>query len=163
MSVRRPLLAATAPVLAVIGILALPAHAEDGPHDKSIKARQALMQLYSYHLGMLSDMVKGKRDYDAELATEAASNLSTATSLGQSTLWPEGSDSETAGNAETRALPDIWSTYPAIAEKGQALSDAVPGLVSAAGGGVDALEDAVGDVGGACKGCHDDFRAEKDG
>lgn len=138
------------------------ASAADGPHDDAIKARQAVMQLYGYNLGILSAMAKGKMDYDAELASESANNLLAVNSLGQSTLWPQGSDNANPENAENRALPAIWETYPEIAEKGKALNEAVVALAAEAGNGLDALKSAVGDVGGGCKGCHDDFRAEKD-
>ena len=135
--------------------------AEDGPHDDAIKARQSLMQLYGYHVGILSAMAKGKMDYDADLAAEAANNLLAVNSLGQSTLWPPGSDDSNPENAQNRALPAIWETYPKIAEKGKALNEALVAMAAEAGNGLDALKDTIGDVGGSCKGCHDDFRAEK--
>ena len=145
-------------VLLVCSSLAL---AEDGPYDKAIKARQSLMQLYSYHIGILSAMAKGKMDYNADLATEAASNLLAVNSLGQSTLWPQGSDDTNPENAETRALPAIWETYPKVTEKGKAMNEAVVAMAADAGNGLDALKGSIGAVGESCKGCHDDFRAEK--
>lgn len=137
------------------------AFAADGPHDKAIKARQAMFQTYNFNIGILSDMAKDKRPYDADIAAEAASNLSAAVNLGQSQMWPQGSDNATDGNATTRALPAIWETYPDITEKSKALSTAVAALVPVAGNGLDALQGALGDVGGSCKSCHDDFRAKK--
>lgn len=163
MSLRPTLLAVSVCLAGLGGALVGAALAQDkGPHDKAIKARQATMLLNDYYLGMLFDMVKGKRDYDAELATEAANNLAALVGLGQSTLWPEGSDKASPG-APTRAMAEIWTTYPAITEKAEALAPAVAELVPVAGDGVDALKGAVGDVGAACKGCHDDFRAEERG
>lgn len=136
-------------------------HAADGPHDKAIKARQAIFQLYSYHIGILSGMAKGKIEYNADLALEAAQNLDAAANLGQSTLWPMGSDNSNADNARTRALPAIWETYPAISEKSDALKTASANLLANAGNGLDALKSSIGDVGASCKGCHDDYRAKK--
>jgi len=49
--------------------------AADGPYDKAIKARQAMFQLYSFNIGILGAMAKGDRDYDADVAREAAENL----------------------------------------------------------------------------------------
>ncbi len=135
--------------------------AEDGPHDKAIKARQSVMQLYGYHIGILSAMAKGKMDYNADLATEAANNLLAVNTLGQSTLWPQGSDDSNPENVENRALPAIWETYPKVAEKGKALNEAVVAMTGEAGNGLDALKGSIGAVGEGCKGCHDDFRAEK--
>lgn len=133
----------------------------EGPHDKAIEARQAMFKLYGYHVGLLSGMAKGKIEYDAALALEAAQNLDAAANLGQSTLWPMGSDNSNADNATNRALPEIWETYPAIVEKGDALKEATANLVANAGNGLDALKSSMGDVGGACKDCHTDFRAKK--
>jgi len=116
---------------------------DDEASEKAIKARQGLMQVYSFNLGMLSAMAKGEQDYDAELAVIAAENLSAAASMNTGPMWPQGSSNE---DHETRALPEIWSTYP---------------LASVAGDGLDALKGGIGDVGKSCKGCHDDFRAKK--
>lgn len=149
------------PITAVLIGLSSMALAADGPHDKAIKARQAMFQLYSFNTGILSDMAKGKVDYDADIALEAAQNLDAAANLGQSQFWPQGSDNETDGNARTRALPVIWETFPAIVEKADALKMATAALAPVAGNGLDALKGAMGDVGASCKGCHDDYRAEK--
>jgi cytochrome c556 len=136
-------------------------HIQSLMHDKSIKARQSPMQLYNFNAGTLGAMAKGKIPYDAAVATEAASNLSTLANLGQSQFWPVGSDNQTEGNARTRALPAIWETYPAISEKVEGLKMATADLVPAADGGLEALQDAMGAVGQACKACHTDFRAKK--
>ncbi len=151
----------TLPIAALLVGFGTGALADDGPHDKAIKARQAMFQLYGFNIGILSAMAKGKMDYDADIALEAAENLDAAANLGQSQFWPQGSDNETEGNARTRALPVIWSTFPAIVEKADALKTATAALVPVAGNGLDELKGAMGDVGASCKGCHDDYRAEK--
>ena len=51
-------------------VAATVAMAADGPFTKEIKARQGLMQVTSFNLGMLAAMAKGERDYDAKLAAE---------------------------------------------------------------------------------------------
>lgn len=142
-------------------VFACSTQADDGPHDGAIKARQGMFQLYGFNMGLLSAMAKEKMPYDADLATEAANNLSAVVNLGQSQLWPAGSDNATEGNAPTRALPAIWDTYPDVLDKFADLKKAVDALVPVAGNGVGELKSAMGDVGGSCKGCHDDFRAKK--
>ncbi len=141
---------------------AIYAQGKKGPHDSAIKARQGLMQVYGHSIGILSGMAKGKIDYDADAAAVAASNLLAAASLNQSAMWPAGSDNENPANAENRALPAIWSTYPKVADAGQALVDAAVELNSVASRGLDSLKGAIGPVGKSCKGCHDDFRAKKE-
>jgi len=137
------------------------AFAEDGVHDKAIEARQAMFKLYGFNFGILGAMAKEKMPYDAAIAAEAANNLSAAANMGQSQLWPQGSDEATKGNAPNRALPVIWASLPDVTEKADALKTSVAALVPVAGNGLDALQGAMGDVGGSCKGCHDDYRAKK--
>ena len=96
-----------------------PAYA-DGHLDGPIKARKAVMQLYAYSLGTLGAMAKGNVEYNAEAAQAAADNLVKAASINQSSMWPQGSDS-TALPDKTRAKAEIWTTYPQVAEKGEAL------------------------------------------
>ena len=130
--------------------------------DKAIKARQAVMQLYSFNLGKLGAMVKGEMDYDAAQAKLAADNLVKAASIGQDAMWPEGTAKEDAGmEGKTWAKKAAWDTYPAVAKKHEALQAAAAKMADAAGGGVDAIKAAIGSVGGSCKGCHEDFRAPK--
>jgi len=148
-------------VASVLGLSFVATAADKGPHDAAIKGRQAMFQTYSFNMGILGAMAKGKMDYDAELAAMSAANLEAAANFGQSAMWPAGSDSETAGNAPTRALPVIWETFPAITEKADALKKATKVLASEAGNGLSALQGAMGDVGASCKGCHDDYRAKK--
>jgi cytochrome c556 len=143
------------------GTAGISAFAADGEHDKAIKARQSMFQLYNFSTGILGDMAKGKIPYDAAAATEAATNLSAVANLGQSQFWPAGSDNATDGNARTRALPKIWTTFPAITEKADALKTAAADLVPAAGAGLESLQNAMGAVGDSCKGCHQEFRARR--
>ncbi|MBO6562916.1 MAG: cytochrome c [Nisaea sp.] len=132
----------------------------DGHLEKAIDARNAQMTLYSWNLGMLGGMAKGTVEYDAAKASAAASNLAALSAMSSQGLWPEGSDS-TAMAGKTRALPEIWSTYPAVAEKGAALKEAAAKLAQVAGNGLDALKGGVGDVGKACGDCHKQFRMPK--
>lgn len=142
-----------------VGLLAGAAMA-DGHANKSVegavKARQALMQLYSYNLGLLGEMAKTTVPYDAEAATSAAGNLMALMAIDQSTLWPQGSDS--ASIEGTRALPAIWEKYPDIVKHGASLNDAVVGLSSAAGTDLASLQAAMGPVGAACGACHKAYR-----
>jgi len=126
--------------------------------EKAIKARQGLMQVYSFNMDLLSDMAKGKMDYNAELAALAAKNLNTVASMNTGAMWPQGSGND---NHKTRALPEIWSTFPKIAEAGKTMADSSAALAEVAGNGLDALKGGMGDVSKSCKGCHDDFRAKK--
>ena len=139
---------------------AVPAsYAGDDAIDKAIKGRKAYMQLYSYYAGPLFGMAKGKVEYDAELASTLAANLSAVNNLKNGSMWPADSHNK-ARKGKTRALASIWESGSDIGDKGQAMRDAVEALTFVAGDGLDALRGAIGDLGQSCKGCHDDFRAE---
>ena len=131
-----------------------PAVADEG----AIKARKALMQIYAFNLGQLGAMAKGTMDYDSGAAQAAADNLLAAAKMDQRAMWPAGTDN-VAMAGKTGALPEIWSTYPAIAEKGQALADAAAKMAEVAGTDLDGVRSAIGGVGGSCGGCHKVYRA----
>ncbi|MFK7967427.1 MAG: cytochrome c [Burkholderiaceae bacterium] len=138
------------------------AFAADGPFTKEIKARQGLMQVAGFNLGVLAAMAKGKRDYDAKIAGAAAKNVHMAAMMDDSLLWPQGSDLTNKDlTIKTAAKLEAWSTYPKVGEKHKAWLEASAKLADAAGNGLDALKPAVGAVGKSCKGCHDDFRQKK--
>ena len=147
-------------ILVVLGLtLALSASAND-PNEKAIKARQAVMTLQSWYAGPLFQMAKGDMEYNAEMAKTYAAHLSLMADAEGGAMWPQGTDNG-AYAGKTRALPEIWTTWPEAGNKAQALSEAAAALAAVAGDGLDALRSKIGDVGNACKACHDDFRAEK--
>ena len=130
------------------------------PMEKAIKARKAQMQLYAWNLGQLGAMAKGAVPYDAAAASAAADNLLAVVSLNGMTMWPQGSDS-TAMAGKTRAKVEAWTTWPAIGKKSEAMTAAATQMAAAAGGGLDSLKGAIGEVGKGCKGCHEEYREEK--
>ena len=147
-------------MLVVAGLtLAFAVSAAKDPNEKAIKSRQAVMTLQSWYAGPLFQMAKGDMDYDAETASAYAAALNTVATIKGDMMWPPGTDNG-AYEGKTRALPEIWSTWPEVGEKAQALSEASAALAEVAGDGLDALRSKIGAVGKACKGCHDDFRAE---
>jgi len=123
----------------------------------ALKARKATMQLYSHYLGQLGAMAKGETPYDAAKAQAAADSLMAVNGIDQSAMWPQGSDNGALGD-QTRALPEIWTTYPAIVEKGEAMSAAIAVMASAAGTDLASLQGAIGGLGAGCGGCHKPFR-----
>lgn len=131
----------------------------DGHLEGAVKARKGLMQLYGHNLGILGAMAKGEMEYNAETASAAAGNLMAYVQTNQGSLWPQGSD---AGSMEgTRALAKMWETFPAVLENSKAMASSSVAMNAAAGNGLDALRGAIGDVGKACKGCHEAYRAPK--
>ncbi len=148
-------------LLAVVFMTPTAAQADEAL-EKIVKARQAFMQIYSFNLGQLGAMAKGEAEYDAKLASASAMNLLAAAKMDNSAMWPAGSGNDNGAlKGKTRALPEIWSTYPKVAEKSTDLKTALEALVKVAGTDLDGLKGAIGPVGKGCGGCHEDFRAEK--
>ena len=152
MSLRRSLLVTTLG-LATLG---MPALAETNP---AVEARQSQFRLFAHNLGALVPMVQGQMEYDAEAAQTAADNLFHLTRHDQGRMWPEGTDNASIDG--TRALPAIWEDLDAFAARFATLQAAAENLQGVAGDGLDALRPAVGQLGGACAACHNDFRAER--
>ena len=142
-----------------ITVQSSPAFAAE-PFAKEIKARKAVMQLYSFNLGILGSMAKGKMPYDAKKAQAAADNLNAAANMKSSIMWPKGSDNVALGK-RTRAKPEAWTKYPEIAPHGKALKAAAAKMVAAAGNGVDGIKANMKAIGGSCGGCHKIARGPK--
>ena len=130
------------------------------PLKKAIEARIGLMKNYSWNAGPLFQMAKGKMEYDAEKAAAYAKNLELISMMNNGSHWPAGSDNE-AYPDDTRTLKALWETFPKVGERGQAFKTASAELAAVAGDGLDALRSKIGALGKSCKGCHDDYRAEK--
>ncbi len=134
-----------------------PALADD--IDGAIKARQGYYQIVKHNAGALFGMAKGDIDYDATKAKAHASNLEALANMTTSSMWPQGS-SKADRPGITRALPVIWSTFPAIKDKHKAFADASATLASSAGDGLDKLRANIGALGASCKGCHETYRSK---
>ncbi|MBB4305005.1 cytochrome c556 [Rhodobium orientis] len=127
--------------------------------EDTAKARMAYFELLGFEMHGLAAMAKGEVDYDADVAMAHAKDLKALTGYTISDLFAPGtSNADLPG--KTRAQPAIWENMDSFQEKGKALFVAVDELNAAAGNGLDALRPAVGKLGAACKGCHDDFRAK---
>lgn len=141
--------------IALSASLALPAAAQD--MSANIKARQGQFRIMALNLGVLGDMVKGTTEYDATAAQAAADSLVGISMVHQPTLFAEGSDEMSVDG--TRALPAIWENPDDFAAKWAAFGEAAAQMQTAAATGTDAMGPAMGALGGACKSCHETYRA----
>jgi cytochrome c556 len=148
----------------LLGLATFVTFAQDVPKfEKQIEARQSFMRVYAFNLGLLGSMAKGETPYDAQRATDAAENLLANAKMKNSAMWPAESDADAPGlGGVTRAKAVIWSSFPELGEKHQALTDALTEMVSVAGNGLDAVRSNMGAVGKGCKGCHEAFRVPEE-
>ena len=131
------------------------AHGEEHGHsvsnpDDPIAVRMYLME----NVGANAKALKGKLDAgkikDAALNAQAIALHATQIPV----LFPEGSASETS-----RALPEIWQKWDDFVKSSHALRDTAQALGHAAAEDkADEAKAKLGEVFGACKGCHDSFR-----
>jgi cytochrome c556 len=102
-------------------------------------------------------MAQGKAPFDAAAAASNGAIVATMSRLPWA-AFGEGTDK----GAPTRAKAEVWSNnakFKDLAEKMQAKVAELEAATKT--GSFDAVKAAAGGVGGACKACHDDFRAEK--
>jgi cytochrome c556 len=121
--------------------------------DVLVKQRQSAMVLQGKYFGPLGGMLKGTVPYDAKIVERNAGYLDTLSKM----PW-DGFDASTK-NEKSFALPAVFSDTAKFEDAQKRLQTAVGQLVTVSKGGDEAkVKAAIGDVGKACGGCHDDFR-----
>jgi cytochrome c556 len=136
---------------------ALPAAAQFQKPEEAIKYRQGAFTVMAAHFGRIGAMANGRAPFDAKVAQDNMAVVMAVHKLPMA-AFAEGSDK----GAPQRAKPEVWkeaAKFKAAGEKMQAEMAKLDAAVK--GGSLDAIKAAFGPVGGACKACHDDFRAEK--
>lgn len=142
---------------AAAAMASLPAAAQFQKPEDAIKYRQSAFTVMGAHVGRIGAMAQGRVPFDAKAAADNAAIVSAMARL-PFTAFGEGTDK----GMPNRAKPEIWKD----AAKFKAASDKMVAEIAkletaAKAGNLDAIKAAMGGVGGSCKGCHDDFRAEK--
>ncbi len=148
----------------LLGVVAsLPAGAQDDKkYEWHIEARQGLMRVYAFNLGILGSMAKGEMEYSAETATNAANNLKALTTMKNRPMWPADSFAGGEGVAATKAKAEMWAEDSDVGDKHKAMADAVATMAAEAGNGLDAVRANIGAIGQSCKGCHESYRVSDD-
>lgn len=145
-------------IAAALGLAtALPAAAQFRNAEAAIKYRQSVMQLQVFHFGRIAAMASGRLPFDAKVAADDAALLDTIDHL-PFVAFIDGSDK----GAPTRARPEIWKDRAKFDAAAVKLQDNAAKLSAAARtGNLEQIRTAVGEVDKSCKGCHDEFRAER--
>ena len=134
---------------------ALPAAAQFAKPEDAVKYRKGAFTVMAAHFGRVAAMANGRVPFDAKVAADNA-EIATMMSKLPYAGFVDGSD-----KGDTRAKPEIWSErdkFNAAATKMQ--DEMVKFNAVAKAGDVAALKAAAGNVGQACKGCHDKYRKE---
>jgi len=139
-------------LLAAVGVATLAA-ASDDPRV----VRSETMKGVREAAKPLGGMLRGNVEFDADtVATSLATFEQAASTFG--TLFPEGSDT----GLETEAAPAIWTDREGFDAALAKFASAVENAQAAAPASLDEAKPALGPIFQSCKGCHDDYRIEKD-
>ncbi len=145
-------------VVALAGALASAAAFAQQPSraEQSIKYRQGLYQAIYWNFGPMGGAVQGKLPYDKDAFAKQASRVATL-----APMLAEGFAVESAIEGKSKAKPAIWTDK---AEFDRLMQDFVTKSATlsdvAKGGDLAKIKPAFGDVGKACKACHDKFKME---
>lgn len=131
------------------------AHAQFAKPEDAIKYRKAALTVLGAHTSRLGAMVQGRVPFDAKSAAENAEIVAEMARLPWA-AFVDGSDS-----GDTKAKAEIWKDNAKFKDyAGKLQTESVKLVAAAKSGNQDAFKTAFGATAGACKNCHDDFRAK---
>lgn len=131
------------------------ANAQDKPED-IIRYRQSAYTVLLWNWMPMNAMVRGRIPFDA---AEFARRADRVAALTPQLLegFPEGSGT----GAPTEAKPEIWTDFADFTVKMKDLERESAALSTVAKSGDEAkMREQFAKVGGACKACHDKYKAE---
>jgi len=125
--------------------------------QRAVEVRQAVLRLVSTNFGPMRNMARGEADFDAAVVRKNSLRLHQL-----SLMLPDAFITDTRGSGvETEALDAVWENPEAFAAKADDLSTAAGALVATtASGDEESILAAIGELGGKCGSCHDDFRLD---
>jgi cytochrome c556 len=152
---KRPLPSLAAAVALTGLATALPAAAQFAKPEDAIKYRKGAFTVMAAHFGRVAGMANGKIPFDAKVAAQNAEIATFMSTLPFAGFGP-GTD-----KGDTGAKPAIWAEMDKFNAGAKRMQDEMAKLNAAAKtGNLDAIKAAAGEVGRACKACHDDYRKE---
>ena len=139
----------------VAGCYVVPAFAQFAKPEDAIKYRKSALFVMQQNFGRVAAMAAGKAPFDAKVATESAAVAEFVGTLPW-TGFAAGTD-----KGDTKAKPEIWTDKAKFDDYAKKMQAELTKLSAAAKtGNLDNVKVAVNAAGGACKSCHDDFRAK---
>jgi cytochrome c556 len=149
-----PSIRLAAAVLAGMAV-SLPAAAQFAKPEDAIKYRKGAFTVMAAHFGRVAAMANGRIPFDAKVA---ADNAEIATTMSRLPFagFVDGTD-----KGDTKAEPKIWTEMDKFRAAASKMQEEMAKLnTTAKGGNIDALKAQAGEVGKACKACHDNYRKE---
>jgi cytochrome c556 len=135
--------------------MAAPASAQFAKAEDAVKYRQSALFVMQQNFGRVAGMAAGKIPFDAKVAAESAVVAEFMSKLPWAGFGA-GTDKQ-----ESKAKPEIWTNKAKFDDYARKMEAEMSKLATAAkSGNLDSIKVAVSATGGACKSCHDDFRAK---
>jgi len=139
------------------------AYAQMKPED-AIRARQSIMRVVALNFGPVAAMAQDKMPFNKDAFVANATRLESVWAMDASRFFGAGTDKPVSGSkiaGFTDATPAVWSDPAKFKAAFDENTSAIGKLAAAARSGDEAaMKAAAGNVGKACKGCHDDFRVK---
>jgi cytochrome c556 len=142
--------------IAVVAALMVGTASMAGSNTEAIKERQQAMKDVGGAMQNLGAIAKKETPFDAGVVKTNAGNIAEALKRAAA-LFPEGSDQ---GDVETWSMPEIWSDRADFDQKFKSAETAAIALQSV--GVESAFLPALGELGNACKACHQTYRRPKE-
>ncbi len=118
--------------------------------------RQSYWAIVAMNFGPIGAMLKGEMEWDDEKVAAFANNVAGMATVDVTRAYGPGTD-----KGMTRAKPEIWENTDDFLEKYGNFKTAAAGLATAAQTGDKAtIGAAFKETGGACKACHDEYKAK---
>jgi cytochrome c556 len=145
----------------VLGVLTLSlattAVAQVKPEDQ-IKIRQAGYSFMSWNMGKIKSNLEGQ--FDPKQVEAAANAIAGIANSGMGALYGPGTDKD-LGSVKTRVKPELFENKAEVGKVAKDFIAAANNLSKVAASGDKAsVQKAFGDMGAACKACHEKFRME---
>ena len=155
-SIRRCVAAVAVAVLAAGPAWAQAQKAAPSKAERAIKYRQSALYLLGWNIGPIAAMVKGEIPYDPEAVVMRADRLAEL-----APMIAEGFPPDSQAGAPTKAKAEIWQNMDDFRAKAAALEQATRKFAATArSGDLKQVAAGLGEVGGACKACHEKYRAD---
>ena len=130
------------------------AHAAESPKEKAVEYRHGVMEVFSWNLSAMGEMVKGEAPYEKAGFERHARDLANAAQLDVLKGFPEDSVTE-----ESEAKDEIWLQWKEFTDKFRNLQEQTVKLAEAsASGDMDKIRPQLKETADACKGCHRQFK-----
>ena len=142
--------------VAVATVSAAPLTAEE-----QIKFRKAGYSFMAWNMGKIkAQVVDGEVAFNKDQVAAAARAIAGVANSGMGALYGPGTEKD-AGSQKTRVKPEFFKNMDQVKKHAQKFNSEANKLAEvAAAGDQAAIKAQFGELGKACKACHDDFRVK---